>query len=162
MTERPAEEAALKARTEDVESPDAIIKALYEVISGPAGDRNWPRMRTLFVEGARLVPTGRRAHDDGGFQVFSVDEWIEDASDFLKENDFWEREIMRHTDQFGIIIQAFSTYEASDSEGGQPLSRGINSIQLVNKDERWWIVNVMWENEGDDKPIPREFLPYLW
>lgn len=162
MTNTPADKVSLKVRPEDVESPDAIIKAVYDIISGPAGERNWPRLRTLYIDGARLIPTGKRMHDDGGFQVFSVDEWIADASGFLKENDFWEKEIMRHSDQFGNMIQAFSTYEARDREDGQPIARGINSIQLLNKDKRWWIVTVMWENESDDKPIPREFLPYLW
>ncbi len=31
------------------------------MISGPAGQRrDWNRMRSLFVTGARLIPTGRR------------------------------------------------------------------------------------------------------
>lgn len=162
MTDKPAEQVKLKVRPEDVESPDAIINAVYEIISGPAGGRNWPRLRTLYVEDARLIPIGKRVHDDGGFQVFSVDEWIEDASGFLDENDFWEKEIMRHSDQFGNMIQAFSTYEARDKEDGQPIARGINGMQLLYKDDRWWIVTVMWDNESEDKPIPTEFLPYLW
>ena len=162
MTDTPADKVTLKVRPEDVESPDAIIKAVYDIISGPAGERNWPRLRTLYIEGARLIPTGKRMHDDGGFQVLSVDEWIADASGFLNENDFWEKEIMRHSDQFGNMIQAFSTYEARDREDGQPIARGINSIQLLYKDKRWWIVTVMWANENEDNPIPREFLPYLW
>ncbi|MGH9463690.1 MAG: hypothetical protein ACRD1X_21010 [Vicinamibacteria bacterium] len=33
----------------DVGSIDAIIGALYDVISGPAGDRDWDRMRSLFL-----------------------------------------------------------------------------------------------------------------
>ncbi len=37
----------------DVESVDAIIAAVYDVISGSAGqDRDWDRMRSLFVPGA--------------------------------------------------------------------------------------------------------------
>ena len=162
MTDTPADKVKLKVRPEDVESPDAIIKAVYDIISGPAGERNWPRLRTLYIEGARLIPTGKRMHDDGGFQVLSVDEWIADASGFLNENDFWEKEIMRHSDQFGNMIHAFSTSEARDREDGQPIARGINSIQLLYKDKRWWIVTVMWANENEDNPIPREFLPYLW
>ncbi len=42
----------------DVESVDAIIAAVYDVISGPAGqERDWDRMRSLFIPGARLIPT---------------------------------------------------------------------------------------------------------
>src|SRR5947207_5733286 len=49
--ERPANPA-------DVESIEAIIAAAYDSISGPAGKkRDWDRMRSLFISGARLVPT---------------------------------------------------------------------------------------------------------
>jgi len=151
-----------KPRPEDVASPDAIIKAMYETISGPAGKRNWYRERSLFVEGARLIPIGKRVHKDSEFQVMSIEEWIEDAKDYLAENDFYETEIMRKVHQYGNIVQAFSTYEARNSPDDPPIARGINSIQLLNMNKRWWIVTIMWDNESRDNPIPEEFLPYLW
>src|SRR5205823_6522022 len=49
------------ANPADVNSIDSIIAAVYDVISGPAGKkRDWDRMRSLFVPGARLIPTGPR------------------------------------------------------------------------------------------------------
>src|ERR1700730_6512750 len=55
MVEAPA------ANPADVASIDSIIAAVYNVISGPAGKkRDWDRMRSLFVPGARLIPTGPR------------------------------------------------------------------------------------------------------
>ena len=49
----------------DVESIDAIITAAYDVISGPAGKkRDWDRERSLFIPGARLIPTTRTAGRD--------------------------------------------------------------------------------------------------
>jgi hypothetical protein len=151
-----------KPRPEDVATPDAIIKAMYDTISGPAGKRNWYRERTLFLDGARLIPIGKRIHKEGELQILSLEEWIEDAEPFLAENDFYEIEIMRQMNRFGDLVQAFSTYEARNSEDGEPIARGINSIQLLHKDDRWWIVTVMWDNETRDNPIPEEFLPYLW
>src|SRR5690554_5242511 len=51
--------SAPEARKEDVSSLDAILAALYDVISGPAGQaRDWNRFRSLFAPGARLIPTG--------------------------------------------------------------------------------------------------------
>ena len=152
----------VKPRPEDVNTPDAIIKAMYETISGPAGKRNWYRERSLYIEGARLIPIGNRVHKDSDFQMMSIDEWIEDAEDYLAENDFYESEIMRQFYRFGNIVQAFSTYEARNNLEEAPVARGINSIQLLKKDGRWWIVTVMWDNESKDNPIPEEFLPYLW
>lgn len=162
MNDSIEKKAAPKPRREDVESPDAIIKAMYDTISGPAGKRNWYRERSLYLEGARLIPIGKRVHREGGLQLMSVDEWIEDAEDYLAENDFYETEIVRKMNRFGNIVQAFSTYEARNDKDSTPIARGINSIQLLKKDGRWWIVNVMWENESRDNPIPEEFLPYLW
>ena len=162
MSEGSPKPAAYKPRPADVESPDAIIKAMYETLSGPAGDRNWHRERSLFTEGALLVPIGKRVHRDGEFQVMSLDEWIADASEFLAENDFYENEIMRKTFRFGAMVAAFSTYEARNQPEEAPIARGINSIQLVRNEGRWWIVSVMWENETKENPVPEEFLPYLW
>jgi hypothetical protein len=69
---------------------------------------------------------------------------------------------MRKMNRYGNIVQAFSTYEARTSLNEPPIARGINSIQLLNKDNRWWIVTIMWDNESKENPIPEEFLPYLW
>lgn len=150
------------ARPEDVRSPSAIIKAMYDTISGPAGPRNWYRERSLFVEGARMIPIGKRVHKDGEFENMSLEEWIEDADRYFEENDFYETEVMQQSHRYGNIMQVFSTYEARNDLEGAPFARGINSIQLVYKEDRWWIVSVMWDNETRENPIPEEFLPYLW
>ncbi len=157
-----SEKATAKPRPSDVESADAIIKAMYDTISGPAGTRNWYRERSLFLEGARLIPIGKRAHKEGGLEVMSIEDWIADAEPFFAENDFYEEEIMRQMNRFGNLVQVFSTYVTRDSVDGEPIARGINCIQLLHKDDRWWIVTVMWDNESRDNPIPEEFLPYLW
>src|SRR4051794_10526902 len=45
------------ANPADVGSIDAIIRALYDGISGPAGkERDWERERSLYLPGARLIP----------------------------------------------------------------------------------------------------------
>ncbi len=44
---------------EDTKSVDAIITAVYESISGAAGEaRDWDRFRHMFVKGAQLIPVG--------------------------------------------------------------------------------------------------------
>ena len=151
-----------KPRPGDVESPQAIVKAMYETISGPAGSRNWYRLRSLYLPGARLIPIGKRVMGEGGLKVLSVDEWIEEATPLLEETDFYEKEIMSHHDRFGNMMQVFSTYEASESADGPPMARGINSFHLLFHENRWWIVTVMWDNESKENPLPEEFLPYLW
>ena len=159
MSESETRSGEIKPRAEDVASPEAIIKAMYETISGPAGKRNWYRERSLYLPGARLIPIGRRIHGEGGLHVMNVDEWIEEVTPFFAENDFWEMEVMRHADRFGNMIQAFSTYEARDSKDGPPIARGINSIQLMNDGGRWWVVQIYWLAETEELPLPSKFLP---
>jgi hypothetical protein len=162
MSNSDATQAPPKPRDEDVSSPAAIIKALYDTISGPAGKRNWYRLRSLYIDGARLIPIGKRVHKDDGFAIMTVDEFILDAQDYLAENDFYEKEVVCKTHRFGDMIHAFSTYECRTSPEAAPFARGINGIQLLFREGRWWIVTVMWDNESKENPVPEEFLPYLW
>ena len=66
------------ADPKDVATMDAIVAALYDVISGPAGQkRNWDRFRSLFVPGARLIPTGRRPTGEVVSRVRTPEEYIQ-------------------------------------------------------------------------------------
>jgi hypothetical protein len=144
----------------DVGSMDGIISALYDVISGPAGQkRNWDRMRTLFIPEGRLISTGIRADGTTGKRVMNVEDYINSSGPFLEKMGFFEREISRKVDQFGGIVQVFSTYSAKKTEADEkPFMRGINSIQLWNDGKRWWIVTILWQSETPDTPIPEKYL----
>jgi len=147
-------------RASDVKSMDAIIAALYEVISGPAGQqRDWDRMRNLFVPGARLIPAVYRPDSVPTLRQLSVEDYITRAGPMLEKNGFFETEIARQVDQYGGVVQAFSTYESRHkAEDPTPFVRGINSIQLFNDGQRWWVVTVFWEAERPDNPIPEKYL----
>jgi len=155
--ETPATPAANPA---DVASIDSIIAAVYDVISGPAGKkRDWDRMRSLFVPGARLIPTGPRQAGGYGSRVLTVDEYIKGASGFFEKEGFYEREIARQTEQFGQIAHVFSTYDSKHApEDAKPFARGINSIQLMNDGKRWWIVTIFWQGEDEKSPLPEKYL----
>ena len=161
----PAASAATAARRpaadpKDVESMDAIIAALYDVISGPAGQkRNWDRMRSLFVPGAKLIPV-RVPRDSAASPVFlDVEDYIQRSGPMLERNGFFEQEIGRRTEIFGHIAHVFSTYESKRTASDpQPFARGINSIQLLNDGARWWVVNVYWDSERPGQPIPPQYI----
>jgi hypothetical protein len=139
---------------------DAIITAVYDVISGPAGsERDWDRMRSLFLAEARLIPSFPGL--DGGYdhRYMTLDEWIAGAEQFFAENAFFEVEIDRVDERYGHIAHAFSTYESRREAQGEPFTRGINSIQMLFDGDRWWIVNIFWQGETEDEPIPEHYLP---
>lgn len=156
----PAAAQAPAARPADVASIDAIIAALYDVISGPAGQkRDWDRMRSLFAPGGRLIPTGRTPDGAGRLRSWTVDEYIANAGTSLERDGFFEREIGRRQERFGNVVHAFSAYDSKRTPSdAQPFARGINSIQLWNDGSRWWVVTVYWEAERPDNPIPSQYL----
>ena len=146
----------------DAVSMDSIIASLYDVISGPAGQkRNWDRMRSLFIPGARLIPTTRQqATGLLGTRVLDVEGYISSSGASLEKNGFFEKEVSRQTEIFGNIAHVFSTYESRrNADDPKPFARGINSIQLMNDGQRWWVVTVFWQAEGPDNPIPAKYLP---
>jgi hypothetical protein len=157
IVETPAIPAANPA---DVASVDAIIAAVYDVISGPASKkRDWDRMRSLFVPGARLIPTGPRPAGGYGSRILSVEEYILRAEPNFEKEGFYEREAARTTEQFGQIVHVFSTYESRHAPGdAKPFQRGINSIQLMNDGTRWWIVTIFWQREDEKTPLPEKYL----
>jgi hypothetical protein len=152
--------AAPAANPADVGSLDTILAALYDVISGPAGKkRDWDRMRSLFIPSGRLIATGKRPTGEIVHRAMDVEGYITTSGPQLETNGFFEKEIARHTDQFGNIVQVFSTYEARRAvDDAKPLVRGINSIQLLNDGKRWWIVTIYWQPESPDNPLPEKYL----
>ncbi len=147
----------------NVVSIDAIIAATYDVISGPAGKkRDWDRERSLFISGARLIPTAVEAgrNDvDLAPQILDVEGYIARVEPLIERQGFYEKEIVRRVEQFGRIAHVWSTYESRhDPSDAEPFMRGINSIQLFNDGSRWWIVNIYWQHESAFHPLPEKYL----
>jgi hypothetical protein len=149
------------ANPADVASVDAILKSLYDVISGPAGQkRDWNRFRTLFTAGARLIPTRQRPNEPAQAVVLDVEGYITRSAPLLEERGFFEREIARKTESFGRITHAFSTYASFHTASDTlPFARGINSIQLLNDGSRWWVVTIYWDAERPGLTLPPQYLP---
>ena len=149
----------IKANPADVGSVDAIIAALYDVISGPAGqERDWDRLRSLFTREARLMNVYQNQDGLTGMLTMTVEDYIKRVERPFQEKGFFERELSRQIDQFGFVTQVFSTYESRNQKSGPAVSRGINSIQLALHSGRYWIVNIIWNSETDEHPIPAKYL----
>ena len=149
-------------RPEDVASADAIVAALYDVISGPAGQkRDWNRFRSLFIPEARLiVARGRRDSTSGQllYRAMTPESYLQGAG-ALEANGFFEREISHVSETFGGVTHRFSTYDSRRrADDAQPFARGINSIQLLNDGARWWVVTIFWDSERPNNPIPERYL----
>lgn len=147
--------------TFDLSTPNGVVQALYDVISGPAEKKRDPeQFRSLFHESAKMVSV--RGVQDGKvrYNVITVQGYIDGNFAYLESNGFFEMEIKNVTEIYGNIAHVFTTYESRNKkEDEKPRARGINSIQLMNDGERWWIMSIVWQNEVPGITIPKKYLP---
>ncbi|NNE55251.1 MAG: hypothetical protein HKN32_04475 [Flavobacteriales bacterium] len=130
--------AAAQGRADDVKDVDSIVDAVYEIISGEPGERDWDRFRHLFAEGATL----NSVRSGGGISRYrhgSVEEYINGTAPILMKESFQEREIGRNTEVLDNLVHLWSGFEC---ELGTLKQYGVNSIQLIFHEGRWWIAHL--------------------
>jgi hypothetical protein len=150
-----------KDYSEKVKTLDSTLETLYSVISGEKGEaRDWNLFRYLFHPEAKLIPSEKNKEGNVDARFMTPDDYVNTSGNYLIENGFYEIELQREVDTFGNITQVFSTYESYHSKtDATPFMRGINSIQLLNDGNRWWVLNIYWMQESKEHPIPKKYLP---
>ncbi|MCE2996437.1 MAG: hypothetical protein ACK5RG_10250 [Cyclobacteriaceae bacterium] len=143
---------------QDVSSEDAIIAALYDVISGePNTTRDWARFRNLFLPESRLIPTRKNDAGDLILKTLTPEEYVTLFQSRVATG-FFERELSRKTESYGTVVHIFSTYETKEKKDGPVTNRGINSIQLFKDKNRYYIVNIFWCAESMGFSLPEKYL----
>lgn len=133
-----------------------VIEAMYAMISGPAGPRDWSRQAELFHPESRQVRTWVGPDGKAAMKSMSQADYAADTAPFFAANPFYEVEIARRIDVFGNMAHVWSAYEARRApDDAVPERRGINSIQLFRSaNGRWRITAMIWDNERDGVSIP--------
>jgi hypothetical protein len=138
---------------------DSTVLAVYNVISGPAGRRDWDRFEALFAPGARLIST-KRVDGVVTANVMTPHEYATKAGAYFADHGFFERPIANREERFSDIAHVFSTYESRHaSSDDKPFARGINSFQLVRSGDDWRVLTIFWQEEDAAHPIPPAFMP---
>lgn len=140
--------------TKDVATLDGIIKAYYEVVSGPAGPKQTERDKSLHHPMANVMVSGITRSGEPFLRAMTLKEFHAN----VPQDAFYESEIHRVTETFGNITHVWSTYESRDQLNGPVTGRGINSIQLYFDGERWWILNWIYDSERTGNEIPLKYL----
>jgi hypothetical protein len=150
----------------DVDTVDHLVASLYNVISGPAGKRDWDRFRSLFLPDGRIgvvVPEMAATKDaparksDAFF--LTPDMYAQRDDSYFKTHGFFERSIANRVEEFGNLVHVWSTYESRNAENdSQPFTRGINSIQIVQARGRFWIASVLFDDERPGLKLPEKYL----
>lgn len=134
--------------TEDVSSIEGIIKAFYDVVSGPKGaPRQWKRDRSLHHPKALITFTGKK-NGKSYEQTMTLSEFHEMDEPYT--NGFYESEIKREVHQFGNIAHVWSAYETRFNKNGKVERSGINSIELYFDGTRWWIMSWIFDGLRED------------
>jgi hypothetical protein len=151
----------------DVDTVDHLVASLYDVISGAAGKpRDWGRFRSLFLPDGRLgvVRPENAATKDAPAQTgdaifLTPDMYVQRDDPYFKAHGFFERSIANRVEVFGNLVHVWSTYESRNAvQDSQPLARGINSIQIVHAQGRFWIASVLWDEERPGLTLPEKYL----
>mgnify|MGYP000123086571 CR=1 FL=1 len=155
---KPPEAKRPQANPEDVRSPEAIVKAFHETLSGEKGEkRDWDRFRSLFLPDARIVATSR-AGDAPGRQAWTANEYIKEIGKELDDVKFQIKQLDSEKERFGDIAHVFSTFKETGTPIAKEFQRGLNSYQLWYDGKRWWIYSMLWHGEREDAPIPQKYL----
>jgi hypothetical protein len=150
----------IAARPEDVSSPEAIVKADYETISGGVRvPRQWARALTLYDPNARSFSVYKDSKTSA-LAIWSptLKEYADETDAHLVSEGFTEHELAHKIYRFGNVATVLSSYEGKFASE-KVYSRGVNIYQLYYADNRWWISSVSWDGENFVNPIPPELLP---
>jgi len=141
--------AAASPSKADLAAIDQAIRGVYEVISGPAGQkRDFDKMRAMFAPNATLKAIGPK-----GLRGGSLEDYISRNAAVLEKEGFTERELGRRVELWGGLATAWSAYDGRTANGSFH-ERGINSFQLVKIDGKWLVASILWQEETPANLLP--------
>jgi hypothetical protein len=149
----------------DVDTVDHLVASLYDVVSGPPGQRDWDRFRALFVPDGRLswiVPESAATKDKparkGDAVFLTPDMFMQQNDPYFKTNAFFECSILKRGEEFGNLVEVWSTKESRDAKDDVHPSRGIDSFQIVHIRGRFWIASLIFDDERPGVRLPAKYL----
>ena len=138
----------------DVASIDGLMKAYYDVVSGPANTpRNVARDQSLHHPDARVFYPSVSASGAAQVTGMTIEEYHRRSSALFNEG-FYETEIDRSVKQFGQSVHVWSTYESRTTPNGPVIGRGINNLILLFDGKRYAILAETWSRESERNRLP--------
>jgi hypothetical protein len=122
---------------------ESTVNAVYDVISGPAGPRDWTRFHALFAAGAQMAAYRKEAA-----ATMTPDVYAAKSSVYFDKNGFFEKPVETHIDRFHDIAHVASRYESRhDKSDATPFARGMNHFELIRSGDHWVVLSIVWEEE---------------
>ena len=147
-------------RPEDVSTIDGIVKAYYEVVSGPADkDREWGRDATLYVPGIRFIIFSVGKDGKTAARSLSHQEFVNESDPAMKSKSFYEHEVHRITHRVGNVVHVMCTAEQQSEMGGPVKGQSVDSLEMYWDGTRWWIASANIWKLKPGQPMQKVFLP---
>ena len=142
---------------QDTGTPKAIVSAFFASGSGPAGPRDFDRMRSLFAPGARLITIRRPPAATATPNSRSIDQYVDESRSYLTANGNFESIKNVWIEQYANLAHVFCSFEARKTPSGEVSYRGVGSFQLMWDGSRWWILTAYWQGERPGEPLPGRY-----
>jgi hypothetical protein len=139
-----------------LQSAEGVVQELYRMVCVPVGgDTDWEQVRKLFIpEAVIILRVSKEASS-----TFTVQTWIDDFKAFntkakSSERGFEERIVRMSPMVFRDIAHVLVLYEARMLDWTKPPGPGVDSVELIRKDGRWWIAAITNDLPNEEHPIP--------
>ena len=141
----------------DVATPESAVKAVYQTLSGPAGEaRNWNRFRSLVAPGARFITESAAADGTVHRRALDVEDLISSNEKTFATQGFFEHGVITRKEAWAHFAVVVTPYESRHAPGEAPFARGIKHVELTSDGKRWFIESIVWECETSASPLPPE------
>jgi hypothetical protein len=155
--------AAQAQTAPDYSSVNGIMTELYAAVTRkPGAPFEWHRLRAIMAPEGMIVP--QRAQTQGQTRVLNAESfiaWIDEGWRPVigtpRDQGFYERQTNLIVEEFGDIAHAFTTYEKGPYEPRRVQATGINSVQLIKRDGRWYILSITWDEENASRRLPDRY-----
>lgn len=138
----------------DVSSIDGLMKAYYDIVSGPGSRvRDVARDKSIHHPDARVYYPSSPGDGPARVTAMSVEEYHRNSAEAFKEG-FYEKEVGRTVRQFGPSVHVWSSYESRKTPDGPVIARGINNLILLFDGKRYSILAETFGRESRDNPLP--------
>ncbi|AXT20409.1 hypothetical protein D7030_04620 [Flavobacteriaceae bacterium AU392] len=148
------------AYSNDTKSVQNLLDAYYDCISGPIGEkRDFERLRNMFHPTAKFTYSyWNEDETEASVLVFkTIDEYLSKLN-YMDKKGFYEEEISNTQNQFGSVIQVFSSYKYHSQDNSIKPGRGITSYEIFFDGKRYWFTSMFWMAENKKYKIPETYL----
>jgi hypothetical protein len=74
----------------------------------------------------------------------------------VSERGFTEKIVRMDTTIFRDIANIYVLYEAAITDSPRPPTVGVDVINLIQKDGRWWIASIVNDLPTPENPVPKQ------